>query len=168
MTGTTVSGNSAKENGGGVGDVGSGANLDGVGFLNNLVTLHGVAITSNTAGDAGGGIYSGGGGLTIDQKKVISNNTSVGAGGGLYVPIYSNSTNPSYNVSFSNITVTDNHTTAASQAYGGGDASLLSWQPLHPPVGWGSATHPPLMLRQETNLPGSPSPKPRVAFMPTS
>jgi CSLREA domain-containing protein len=120
MTGTTVSGNSAKENGGGVGDVGSGANLDGVGFLNNLVTLHGVTITSNTAGDAGGGIYSGGGGLTIDQKSVISNNTSVGAGGGLYVPIYSNSTNPSYNVSFSNITVTDNHTTAASQAYGGG------------------------------------------------
>jgi CSLREA domain-containing protein len=120
MTGTTVSGNSAKENGGGIGDAGSGANFNGQGFLNNLVTLHGVTVTSNTAGDAGGGIYSGGGGLTIDQNSVISNNTSPSNGGGLYVAIYSNSTNPSYNVSFSNITVTDNHTTAASQAYGGG------------------------------------------------
>ena len=119
MTGTTVTGNVAKQNGGGIADAGSGFDLNND-FINNNVKLHALTISGNSAGGSGGGVYSAGGGLTIDQESVISNNTSVNNGGGLYVGLYHNSNFSPFGVSFSNITVTGNQTTASSEGYGGG------------------------------------------------
>jgi CSLREA domain-containing protein/uncharacterized repeat protein (TIGR01451 family) len=124
VTNSLITGNRANQqtngngtaNGGGIEDAGSGYDSNGLNFVNNQVTLHGVTISGNIASGQGGGINSLGGGLIIDQESSINTNIAHGDGGGIWAGIYSNSSLPSYGVTLSNISVASNQ----SQGTGGG------------------------------------------------
>ena len=119
MTNTLVTGNRANQqlngiitaNGAGIEDAGSGYDSNGLNFVNNQVTLHGVTLSNNTASGRGGGLDSVGGGLIIDQESLITGNIAHGDGAGIWAGIYSNSSFPSYSVMFSNISVVGNQST---------------------------------------------------------